>query len=46
MSFIILIATLMGTAAVMAFVIRSKGTPEPTVASMLRQKDAKAPTHD
>ena len=36
MSIIFLIATLMGTATVMAFVIRSKGTQEPTVPSMIR----------
>jgi hypothetical protein len=30
----------------MAFVSRTKGTPEPTVASMLRQNHAKAPAHD
>ena len=38
---IILIATLIGIAAIVAFVIISKGTPEPTVASMLRSTDGK-----
>jgi len=41
MSTIILIATLVMIAMVVAFVIYSKSTPEPTVASMLRRKDVK-----
>jgi hypothetical protein len=40
MDAIILIATLITTATVVAFVIISKGTPEPSVKSMLR-RDAK-----
>lgn len=40
MSIIILIATLTSIATVMAFVIIRQRTPEPTVASMLRRKDA------
>jgi hypothetical protein len=39
MSLIILIVTLITAATVVAFVIIAKGTPEPTVASMLRRKD-------
>ncbi len=39
MDAIILIATLITTATVVAFVIISKGTPEPTVQSMLRRAD-------
>ena len=38
---IILIATLIGIATIVAFVIIAKGTPEPTVASMLRSTDGK-----
>jgi hypothetical protein len=41
MSLIILTITLITLATVVAFVIIAKGTPEPTVASMLRQKDLK-----
>lgn len=41
MSAIILIAALITAATVVAFVIISKGTPEPTVASMLRRTDLK-----
>lgn len=41
MSAIILVATLISAATVVAFVIISKGTPEPTVASMLRRPDLK-----
>jgi hypothetical protein len=41
MSTIILIATLITIATVMALVIIAKGTPEPTVASMLRRRDSK-----
>ena len=41
MSAIILVATLISAATVVAFVIISKGTPEPTVASMLRRQDLK-----
>lgn len=40
MDAIILIATLVTTATVVAFVIISKGTPEPTVQSMLRRTDS------
>lgn len=39
MSLIILTITLITLATVVAFVIMAKGTPEPTVASMLRRKD-------
>jgi hypothetical protein len=39
MSIILLIAALVTSATVVAFVIIAKGTPEPTVASMLRRKD-------
>lgn len=39
MSLIILTLTLITLATVVAFVIIAKGTPEPTVASMLRRKD-------
>ena len=39
MTLVILIATLVMTATVVAFVIISKGTPEPTVQSMLRRTD-------
>lgn len=39
MSLIILTITLITLAIVVAFVIIAKGTPEPTVASMLRRKD-------
>lgn len=39
MSLIILIITLITLSTVVAFVIIAKGTPEPTVASMLRRKD-------
>jgi hypothetical protein len=39
MSLIILTITLITLATVVAFVIIAKGTPEPTVASMLRRKD-------
>jgi hypothetical protein len=41
MDIIILIATLITTATVVAFVIISKGTPDPTVQSMLRSTDPK-----
>ena len=41
MSTIILIATLMTIATIVALVIIAKGTPEPTVASMLRRGDGK-----
>ena len=41
MSLIILTITLITLATVVAFVIIAKGTPEPTVASMLRRKDPK-----
>ena len=41
MSTIILIATLVMIATVVAFAIMSKSTPEPTVASMLRRKDVR-----
>jgi hypothetical protein len=41
MSLIILTITLITLATVVAFVIIAKGTPEPTVASMLRRKDLK-----
>jgi len=41
MSLIILAITLITLATVVAFVIIAKGTPEPTVASMLRRKDLK-----
>ena len=37
MDAIILIATLITTATVVAFVIIAKGTPEPSVKSMLRR---------
>lgn len=40
MSIILLIATLITIATVTALVIIAKGTPEPTVASMLRPKGA------
>jgi hypothetical protein len=47
MSIILLIAALVTSATVVAFVIIAKGTPEPTVASMLRRKDSeKARTDD
>ena len=39
MSAIILIATLITAATAVAFVVIAKGTPEPTVASMLRRRD-------
>ena len=39
MSLIILTITLVTLATVVAFVIIAKGTPQPTVASMLRRKD-------
>jgi hypothetical protein len=39
MSLIILTVTLVTLATVVAFVIIAKGTPQPTVASMLRRKD-------
>jgi hypothetical protein len=39
MSIIILIAALITSATVVAFAIIAKGTPEPTVASMLRRSD-------
>jgi hypothetical protein len=39
MSIIILAAALATVATVVALVIIAKGTPEPTVASMLRRKD-------
>ena len=39
MSIILLIADAHDDATVVAFVIIAKGTPEPTVASMLRRKD-------
>ena len=39
MSLILLTITLITLATVVAFVIIAKGTPEPTVASMLRRKD-------
>ncbi len=41
MSIIFLIAALVTSATIVAFVIMAKGTPEPTVASMLRRKDIK-----
>ena len=41
MSTLILVATFFTVATVVAFVIIAKGTPEPTVASMLRRKDNK-----
>ena len=41
MSIIILITALVLIATVMAYVIISKGTPEQTVASMLRSTDGK-----
>ena len=41
MSIILLIAALVTSATVVAFVIIAKGTPEPTVASMLRRGDVK-----
>ena len=41
MSFIILITALVVIATVVAFVVFSKGTPEQTVASMLRSTDGK-----
>jgi len=41
MTLVILIATLIMTATVVAFVIISKGTPEPTVQSMIRRADRK-----
>ena len=41
MSEVMLIATLITTATVVAFVIISKGTPEPSVKSMLRRTDVK-----
>jgi hypothetical protein len=41
MSIIILIATLMTIATIVALVIIAKGTPAPTVASMLRRDDLK-----
>jgi hypothetical protein len=40
MDIVILFATLITTATVVAFVIISKGTPDPTVQSMLRRKDS------
>ena len=39
MSAIILIATLITAVTAVAFVVIAKGTPEPTVASMLRRRD-------
>jgi hypothetical protein len=39
MSLIILTLTLIMLSTIVAFVIIAKGTPEPTVASMLRRKD-------
>jgi hypothetical protein len=41
MSIIILAAALITSAMVIAFGIIAKGTPEPTVASMLRRRDLK-----
>ncbi len=41
MSIILLVAALLTSATVVAFVIMAKGTPEPTVASMLRAGDVK-----
>ncbi len=41
MSIIFLIAILVTSATVVAFVIVAKGTPEPTVASMLRGRSVK-----
>ena len=41
MSLIILVAALITSATVVAFVVVAKGTPEPTVASMLRRRDLK-----
>jgi hypothetical protein len=41
MSIIILVAALITSAMVVASVIIAKGTPEPTVASMLRRRDLK-----
>lgn len=41
MSIIFLIATLVTVATVTAFIIIAKGTPEPSVASMLRSNDRK-----
>ena len=41
MSIILLIAALVTSATVVAFVIIAKGTPEPTVASMLRGGDVR-----
>ena len=41
MDAIILVATLLTAATAVALVIISKGTPEPTVASMLRRTDRK-----
>ena len=41
MSIVILVAALVTAATVVTFVIISKGTPEPTVASMLRRTDIK-----
>jgi hypothetical protein len=39
MSIMFLIAALVTSATIVAFVIIAKGTPEPTVASMLRRKN-------
>jgi hypothetical protein len=39
MSIIFLIVALVTSATIVAFVIIAKGTPEPTVASMLRRKN-------
>lgn len=41
MSIIFLIAALVTSATIVAFVVMAKGTPEPTVASMLRRNDRK-----
>ena len=41
MSIIILITALTVIATIVTFVIIAKGTPEPTVASMLRSTDGK-----
>ena len=39
MSIIILVSAFVVIATIVAFIIISKGTPEPTVASMLRNTD-------
>jgi hypothetical protein len=41
MSIIILVAALITSATVVAFAVIAKGTPEPSVASMLRRRDLK-----